>query len=160
MGATLRRKRETVMKPFSILLIRLLGLYLFLKTLFSILPVLLGPTAGELWSDEMLPILVAMVMVPMLGGVLLWCFAGHLAGRPHGDGEVRVKDDDLVRAGTFLIGVYLVVRHVGVLVGVYSTSGAVAYDALVVVVAGLGMMLGRGALVVFYRRVKYMGADR
>ncbi len=168
MGATLRRKRETVMKPFSILLIRLLGLYLFLKTLFSILPVLLGPTAGELWSDEMLPILVAMVMVPMLGGVLLWCFAGHLAGRLHGDGdgdgdgdgEVRVKDDDLVRAGTFLIGVYLVVRHVGVLVGVYSTSGAVAYDALVVVVAGLGMMLGRGALVVFYRRVKYMGADR
>ncbi|MCE9663864.1 hypothetical protein LY622_10455 [Halomonas sp. M5N1S17] len=65
-----------------------------------------------------------------------------------------------MRAGTFLIGVYLVVRHVGVLVGVYSTSGTVAYDALVVVVAGLGMMLGGGPLVVFYRRVKYMGADR
>ncbi|MCE9682762.1 hypothetical protein [Halomonas alkalisoli] len=150
------------MKPFSILLIRVLGLYLFLKTLFSVLPALLGPMGSEFWSGAVLPMLIATVAVPMLGGVLLWCFAGRLAGRLHGDGdgEVRVKDDDLVRAGTFLIGVYLVVRHVGVLVGVYSTSGTVSYDALVVVVAGLGMMLGGGALVVFYRRVKYMGADR
>lgn len=37
------------MKPFSILLIRLLGLYLFLETLFSVVPVLalLGPNAAE-----------------------------------------------------------------------------------------------------------------
>jgi hypothetical protein len=152
------------MKPFSILLIRLLGLYLFLSTLFSVLPALLGPSAGELWSAELLPVLLATVGVPMVGGALLWCFAGHLAGRLHGDDDeepgVRVRDDDLVHAGTFLIGVYLVVRHIGMLVGVYSSSGAVAYDALVVVVAGLGMMLGGGALTVLYRRVKYLGVDR
>ncbi|MFY0990065.1 hypothetical protein [Halomonas sp. C05BenzN] len=149
------------MKPFSVLMIRLLGLYLFLETLFSVLPALLGPTAGELWSGEVLPILIATVAVPMLGGVLLWCSAGRLADRLHGDGEaeVRVKDDDLVRAGTFLIGVYLVVRHVGVLVGVYSASGAVAYDALVVVVAGIGMMLGGRCLVALYRRARTFGLD-
>ncbi|MBE0490195.1 MAG: hypothetical protein IBX53_14065, partial [Halomonas sp.] len=64
------------MKPFSILLIRLLGLYLFMKTLFSVLPALLGPNVGEFWSGELLPVLVATVAVPMVGGVLLWCFAG------------------------------------------------------------------------------------
>lgn len=150
------------MKPFSILLIRVLGLYLFLKTLFSVLPALAGPMGSEFWSAALLPMLIATVAVPMVGGVLLWCFAGRLAGRLHGDADAGVDatDNDLVRAGTFLIGVYLVVRHVGVLVGVYSTSGAVAYDALVVVVAGLGMMLGGGYLAALYQRLKYFGADR
>ncbi|WP_010629396.1 hypothetical protein [Halomonas sp. KM-1] len=56
------------MKPFSILMIRLLGLYLFLKTLFSVLPALFIPNVGEFWTGEMLPALIATVMVPMLGG--------------------------------------------------------------------------------------------
>ncbi|MDI5892327.1 hypothetical protein [Halomonas rhizosphaerae] len=150
------------MKPFSILLIRLLGLYLFLNTLFSLLPALLGPNVGERWYGELLPVLVATVAVPMVGGVLLWCFAGRLAGKLHGEVEEagRVKDDDLVRAGTFLIGFTLVVRHVGMLVAAYSAAGAVAYDALFVVAAGLGMMLGGGTLLALYRRIKYLGLDR
>lgn len=159
------------MKPFSILLIRLLGLYLFLKTLFSVLPALLGPNAGELWSADLLPVFLATVGVPVVGGVLLWCLAGRLAERLHDgkaawrsgadeEADVRVRDDDLVRAGTFLIGIYLVVHHIGMLVGVYSATGAVAYDALVVVVAGLGMMLGGGGIAAVYRRVKYFGDRR
>lgn len=97
---------------------------------------------------------------------MLWCFAGRLAERLHGAGgvdekaDVRVGDDDLVRAGTFLIGTYLVVRHIGMLVGVYSSSGAVAYDALVVVGAGLCMMLGGGSLAALYRRAKHLGVGR
>ncbi|MBD3896088.1 hypothetical protein IEI94_09520 [Halomonas sp. ML-15] len=150
------------MKPFSILLIRLLGLYIFLQTLFAFLPALLAPNAAEFWSGEVLPIAVATVVVPMLGGVLLWCFAARLAGRLHGDagGDVQVKDDDLVRAGTFLIGVYLLVRYIGMLVGAYVSTGSIAYDALIAVVAGLGMILGGGFLTTLYRRVKYYGADR
>ncbi|MCE0733638.1 hypothetical protein LWH48_12695 [Halomonas sp. G15] len=152
------------MKPFSILLIRLLGLYLFLKTLFSVLPALLGPNVGEFWSAELLPVLISTVAVPMVGGVLLWCFAGRLAERLHGgveaDAGARIADEALVRAGTFLIGVYLVMRHVGMLVAAYTGAGAVAYDALVVVVLGLGMMLGNGGIAVLYRRIKYLGVDR
>ncbi|MDZ7852087.1 MAG: hypothetical protein U5L98_05385 [Halomonas sp.] len=156
------------MKPFSILLIRLLGLYLFLETLFSVVPALalLGSNAAEPEVGKLLLMYLATVAVPMLGGVLLWCFAGRLADRLHGsreaDGEsgARIRDDDLVRAGTFLIGVTLVVRHVGVLVAAYSGVGVIAYDALVVVVAGLGMMLGGGALAALYRRVKYLGMAR
>ncbi|PRY73671.1 hypothetical protein [Halomonas ventosae] len=152
------------MKPFSILLIRLLGLYLVLKTLFSVVPALalLGPNAAEPGVGKLLLIYLATVGVPMLGGVLLWCFAGRLAARLHGEVEeaARVRDDDLVRAGTFLIGVYLVVRHVGMLVAAYTGAGAVAYDALFVVVAGFGMMLGGRAMVALYRRARTFGADR
>ncbi|MDY7116816.1 hypothetical protein RAN53_10690 [Halomonas sp. SSL-5] len=154
------------MKPFSILLIRLLGLYLFLETLFAVVPALalLGPNAAEPGVGKLLLIYVATVGVPMLGGVLLWCFAGRLAERLHGgveaDAGARVADEDLVRAGTFLIGVYLMVRHLGMLVAAYTGAGAVAYDALVVVVAGLGMMLGGGGITALYRRIKYLGLDR
>ncbi|MDW7748762.1 hypothetical protein [Halomonas sp.] len=154
------------MKPFSILLIRLLGLYLFLKTLFAVVPALalLGPNAAEPGVGRLLLIYVATVGGPMLGGVLLWCFAGRLAERLHGgveaDAGARIADEDLVRAGTFLIGVYLVVRHVGMLVAAYTGAGAVAYDALFVVLAGLGMMLGGGSLLALYRRLKYLGVDR
>ncbi|NWN83491.1 MAG: hypothetical protein HLX48_10970 [Halomonas sp.] len=155
------------MKPFSILLIRLLGLYLFLKTLLAILPALLGSNAAELWSGELLPVLLATVGVPAVGGLLLWCFAGRLASRLHGGGDgdgdgndgakvdAHIRDDDLVRAGTFLIGVYLLVRHTGTLVGMYATSGGVAYGDLIVVVASLGMILGGRKLAVVYRRIKY-----
>jgi len=149
------------MKPFSILLIRLLGLYLFLETLFSVVPALalLGSNAAEPGVGKLLLMYLAIVAVPMVGGWLLWCFAGRLADKLHGEvvEEGRVTDDDLVRAGTFLIGVYLMVRHVGVLVAAYSGAGVVAYDALFVVVAGLGMMLGGGALAALYRRIKYLG---
>ncbi|MDR5906989.1 hypothetical protein [Franzmannia qiaohouensis] len=150
------------MKPFSILLIRLLGLYLFLKTLFSVLPALISPMGSSYWSAEVFPMLMATVAVPMVGGVLLWCFAGRLAGRLHGDSDAGVDatDVDLVRAGTFLIGVYLLVRYVSMLVGVYVSSGDLAYDALVAVAAGIGMMLGGSYLVALYCRVKYFGADR
>lgn len=149
------------MKPFSILLIRVLGLYLFLSILFSVIPVFFGPNTREFWSDELLPVLLATVVVPMVGSVLLWCFADRLASRLHGDVEanIRVKDDDLVRAGTFLIGVYLVVRHIGLLVGEYTSFGTVAYGALVVVIAGLCMMLGGRFLVALYRKVKYFGVE-
>nr|WP_298249758.1 hypothetical protein [uncultured Halomonas sp.] len=153
------------MKPFSILLIRLLGLYLLLKTLLAILPALLGSNAAELWSGELLPVLLATVGVPAVGGLLLWCFAGRLASRLHGDGDgdgndgaeagAHIRDDDLVRAGTFLIGVYLLVRHTGTLVGMYATSGGVAYGDLIVVVASLGMILGGRKLAEVYRRIKY-----
>ncbi|MCA1771073.1 MAG: hypothetical protein LC652_14415 [Halomonas sp.] len=139
------------MKPFSILLIRLLGLYLFLETLFSVVPALalLGPNAAEPGLGKLLLVYLAIVAVPMVAGTLLWCFAARLADRLHGCGgaddesDARIRDDDLMRAGTFLIGVTLVVRHVGVLVAAYSGAGVFAYDALVVVVAGLGMMLLR-----------------
>lgn len=66
----------------------------------------------------------------------------------------------LVRAGTLLIGLYLMVRHVGMLVAAYSATGGVAYEALFVVAAGHGMMLGGRPIVALYRSAKTFGGDR
>ncbi|MCA1771069.1 MAG: hypothetical protein LC652_14395, partial [Halomonas sp.] len=83
------------MKPFSILLIRLLGLYLFLKTLFSVVPALalLGPNAAEPGLGKLLLVYLAIVAVPMVAGMLLWCFAARLADRLHGCGGADDESD-------------------------------------------------------------------
>ena len=150
------------MKPFSILLIRVLGLYLFLSTLFSVMPVLLGSNASELWSGELLPVFLATTVVPMVGGVLLWCFAGRLAERLHGEIEAgaRVGEDGLVRAGTFLIGVYLLVRHFAIVVGSYASEGMIAYESLIVAVLSLCMLLGTRLLGTLYSRLKTLGLEK
>ena len=59
------------MKPFSILLIKLLGLYLGLSALFSMVPLLLSPDFNEVWTGEWFPFLIATLALPMVGGIAL-----------------------------------------------------------------------------------------
>lgn len=150
------------MKAFSILLIRVMALFLFLRTLFSVLPALLAPDLKEIWSAEMLPALIATVVVPIAGGLVLWFAAPSLAGRIHveADSGVNASDDELVRAGTFLIGVYLLVRHIGMLIGSYASSGAISPEPVIVIAASLAMILGAGFFGTMYAKIKYFGAEK
>jgi len=149
------------MKPFSIILIKLLGLYLALKTLFSVLPAIYNPNFHEVFSSEWLPVLIASAVVPIVGGVILWFSAAFLANKIHGDDQAKVDstDDDLVRAGTFLIGVFLLVQHLGILVGRYTSSGDVAYGSILVLVASLFMVFDAGFFGILYKRAKYFGSN-
>ena len=134
------------MKPFSIILIKILGLYLALRTLFSVIPAVFSPNLHEVLSSEWIPIFIASVLVPIVGGTALWFSAGALANKIHDGNEAKVNstDDDLVRAGTFLIGIFLLVQHIGIVVGRYTSSGDVAYGSLLVLVVGLFMVFGTG----------------
>lgn len=147
------------MKPFSIILIKILGLYLALRTLFSVIPAVFSPNLHEVLSSEWIPIFIASVLVPIVGGTALWFSAGALANKIHDGNEAKVNstDDDLVRAGTFLIGIFLLVQHIGIVVGRYTSSGDVAYGSLLVLVVGLFMVFGTGFFSVLYNRVKYFG---
>ncbi|MDX3774996.1 hypothetical protein QE250_12805 [Chromatiaceae bacterium AAb-1] len=149
------------MKPFSILLIKVLGLYLGLGTLFSVIPVLFNSNFHEVWSSEWLPILIVTVLVPIVGGAVLWFSAGALANRIHGGAEsgVNINDADLVRAGTFLIGAYLLVQHTGILVNRYVSTSDIAYGSLLVVVLSLFMVVGTGFIGTLYKKAKYFGSN-
>lgn len=147
------------MKPFSILLIKLLGLYLGLNALVSMLPLLLSPNFNELWSGEWLPLLIATLGLPMVGGVALWFMANTIANKLHAEtaSTLSVKDDDMVRAGTFLIGIYLFVLHIGIVISRYSAAVDIAYGSLFVVVLSLVMLLGTGVFARLYLWAKYLG---
>lgn|SRR5690554_3690181 len=149
------------MKPFSILLIKILGLYLALKTLFSVIPAIFSPNFHEVLSSEWIPILIASVVIPIIGGAVLWFTASALAEKIHGGNEAKINstDDELVRAGTFLIGVFLLIQHIGILVGRYTTSGDIAYGSVVVLAASILMVFGTGIFGTLYNRVKYFGSN-
>lgn len=150
------------MKPFSILLIKLLGLYLGLNALFSMLPLLLNPNVNEVWTGEWLPFLVITLAVPMVGGMALWFLATTLASKLHGEttSTLSVKDEDMVRAGMFLIGIYLFMQHISIVISRYTAAGDIAYGSLLVVVLSLVMLLGTGVFTRVYLWAKYLGANR
>ena len=65
------------------------------------------------------------------------------------------SETGLVRAGSFLIGVYLFVQHLGTVISQWAWGGIVAYGSLAVVVLSIGLMLGTRFLGKLYRRLKY-----
>lgn len=146
------------MKPFSVLLIRLLAVYLAINPLLSVSPLLFSPSF-DAERIQWLPGLVATTVIPIIAGVALWCFAGTLANKIHGSGRAEpalsVSEAGLVRAGSFLIGVYLFVQHLGTAISQWAWGGLVAYGSLTVIILSIGLMLGTRFLGKLYKRLKY-----
>ncbi|MFN3881091.1 MAG: hypothetical protein ACK4L8_06655 [Nitrincola lacisaponensis] len=147
------------MKPFSTLLIKLLGLYLGLNPLLAVTPLLFSANVNELWTDEWRPVFIATLAIPMIAGLLLWYFASAIASRLHDDTATTpaIHDDDLVRAGSFLIGMYLFIQHLGLVINRYTTTGELSYGSLLVVILSILILLGQNGLLRIYRWVKYLG---
>ena len=88
--------------------------------------------------------------------------ANTLANKLHGEtaSTLNVKDDDIVTAGTFLIGIYLFVQHIGLVISRYTAAGDIAYGSLFVVVLSLVMLLGTGVFARLYQWAKYLGTNK
>lgn len=104
------------MKPLAILLVRLLAVYIAINPLISLSPLLFSPNF-EAELTHWLPGLAATVVIPVIVGIALWFYAGLLAHKIHDsdstNSALSISETGLVRAGGFLIGVYLFVQHLG-----------------------------------------------
>lgn len=149
------------MRPFSILLIRILAIYLVLNPLLAVLPILFSPGSAEL-VDEWVPFMVAGVLMPMGAGLLLWFFASALAKKIHGgtdpESGVTLSETGLVRAGSFLIGVYLFIQHIGIVFSQYMSVGFIAYGSLIVIALSVYLIVGVGSIGMLYKKIKYAGS--
>lgn len=150
------------MRPFSILLIRILAIYLVLNPLLAVLPTIFSPGSAEL-VDEWLLFLVAGVLIPLGAGLLLWLFAGALAKKIHGDAVpesgLTLSETGLVRAGSFLIGVYLFIQHMGIVLSQYASVGLIAYGSLIVIGLSVCLIVGANAIGKLYKKIKYAGSS-
>lgn len=149
------------MRAFSILLIRILAIYLVLNPLLAVLPILFSPGSAEL-VDEWLPFMVAGVLMPLGAGLLLSFFAGALAKKIHSDTDpestLTVSETGLVRAGSFLIGVYLFIQHMSIVLSQYMSVGLIAYGSLIVIVLSVCLIVGANGLGKLYTKIKYAGS--
>ncbi|WP_172118296.1 hypothetical protein [Halomonas hibernica] len=143
------------MKPFSILLIRLLAIYLAITPLLSVSPLLFSP-GYDAELAQWLPWLAATAVIPIIAGIVLWFSAVTLANKFLGDEPaLTISEEGLVRAGSFLIGVYLFVQHLSTAISQWVWGGIVAYGSLAAVVLSIGLIVGARFLAKLYRRLKY-----
>ncbi|TVP42748.1 MAG: hypothetical protein EA345_18460 [Halomonas sp.] len=148
------------MRPFSILLIRVLAIYLVLNPLLAVLPIIFTPGSAEL-IDEWLPFMMASVLIPLGAGLLLWLFAGALAKKIHGNTDpesgLTLSEAGLVRAGSFLIGIYLFIQHLGIVISQYASVGLIAYGSLIVIALSVCLIAGANMMGKLYKKIKYAG---
>ncbi|MDQ7730608.1 hypothetical protein [Halomonas sp. SpR8] len=99
----------------------------------------------------------------MAAGVVLWFSARALANKIHAgsvvDPSVNISEAGLVRAGSFLIGVYLFVQHLGTTISQWAWGGIIAYGSLSVLVISVGLIVGANFMGKLYKKIKYAGVD-
>ena len=157
---TILTLKTEAMNAFSILLIRVLAIYLVLNPLLSMSPFLFSLGSDES-LNEWLPVLIAGVLIPMVAGVVLWLSARALANKIHAgarqEPSVAISEEGLVRAGSFLIGVYLFVQHAGTVISQWAWGGILAYGSMFVLLVSVGLIVGANSMGQLYRRIKYAG---
>ena len=105
------------MKHLSIIAIRVLAVYLVASGLNVALPLFL---VSESWADPKdIPTLVSLgyIGAPVIVGLLLWFLAPKLSSKVPSESTEPLNENGLVSAGSFLIGVYLFVKHLGITIG-------------------------------------------
>ncbi|MFG6667543.1 hypothetical protein ACGK9R_10580 [Halomonas sp. HNIBRBA4712] len=144
------------MHAFSIISMRLLAVYLVLSPLMALgstLPAFFE-TPDELERWRML--FTASLLVPLILGALLWFKAPGLARKLHRNepADTAVTETGLVRAGSFLIGIYLIAQHLGGVISRWHWGGGLDAGSLVALAMGLLLMLGAKAMAKLFDRFR------
>lgn len=127
------------MKSFSILAIKILALYLVLTTLYSFLPVVFSGSLKTFLTPELVIVLSATIILPIIGGLILWKKAEFITDKIHKD-EVSVKisaGNEIVSAGLFLVGITLLISHIGIFINHYLSINQINYGSLFIIAVSL-----------------------
>ncbi|UJF20455.1 hypothetical protein [Shewanella sp. OMA3-2] len=127
------------MKSFSILLIKILALYLALTTLYSFLPVVFSGNVNSLFPPKLLAVVSATVLLPIISGIALWKYAECIADKIYtNEPELnKCTDVEIVSAGLFLIGISLLIKHIGIFLNHYLSMGQINYGSIFVILISI-----------------------
>ena len=127
------------MKSFSILAIKILALYLVLTTLYSFLPVVFSGNINSILTPKLLVILSATIILPIIGGVILWNKAVFIANKIHkGEASLtKASDNEIVSAGLFLVGITLLIRHTGIFINHFLSMNQINYGSIFIIAVSL-----------------------
>ena len=94
-------------------MLKILALYLALNTLYSFIPVFFSGNISNLLTPEILVVLLATIIIPIVSGCLLWKYAELIANKIHKAEPTTptVIGHDVVSAGLFLIGITLLIKQ-------------------------------------------------
>ena len=150
------------MKIFSIICIRTFSLYLIVSSTYLLGPVFFYPQNGFIQSPEFTVSLIASAIIPALCGILLWILSPRIANLMHKsdvENETPINDLGLVRAGTFLLGLYYIIRMSGIFITSLVINHRVDINSTVLLIFAVILVIGNGLFVGLYKKLKYFGKN-
>ncbi len=148
------------MKPLFIVAIRILAVYLVASSMNNAFPIFFMTESTNSLSDLRFMVVFGYFVFPMLVGIGLWHFAPSVASKACEVESLNGSptEQDLVRASSFLIGIFWAVRSTGFLLGELSARGSVNYGQLAVFGLSVFLIVGCGFVTKIFERVRAYGA--
>ena len=163
-----------MINAISVVMVRILAVYILYQALLPMTIVVLAAFSyGEAFQDlyGTLGLAFGLHIGLLMTGLAVWFLAPRIARRLRGDFEEPSEDkfgpEELVGAGTFLIGLFLVAYHLpdvvisGVLIAMLEDTGTGLISqsttlarTVVFTVAGAAMMIGSNSVVRLFRWVR------
>ena len=127
------------MKSFSILAIKILALYLVLTTLYSFLPVVFSGNINSILTPKLMVVLSATILLTIIGGTILWNKAEFIANKIHKEeaSMPKTSDNEIVSAGLFLVGITLLIRHIGIFINHFLSMNQINYGSIFIITISL-----------------------
>jgi len=152
------------MKHLSIIAIRVLSVYLVASALNAGLPLFLMPESWGLTEGIPTFVLVGYIGLPIIIGFLLWFLAPRLSSKVPSENKEPLTENGLVSAGSFLIGVYLFVKHLGITIGQLHVISNREFQldhfnwtSPVILGFSLFLIVGSKYIVLLFRKFRYFG---
>jgi len=150
------------MKPFTVILVRVLAIYLLARSFQLGLPFYLETDSLEVIINSSSHMLAyfGYMGVPAVTGLVLWFIAPVLASRIIDDehsNEVP-NEQGLVSAGSFLIGIYWAVYSINDIASRYS-YGKIEFGTFVVLGISVCLILGCRHVARFFKRLRTYGTN-
>ncbi len=154
--------------PVTIIVIRILAIYLFARSMMDMMPLTL---ASAFWESTNLSIADLFLLIFWLStslfGIVLWILAPGLARRlvPESrSSETRssqaLTETGFIRAGTFLIGIYWFLGSAAIFFGQLLGGGGINYGYAIVLLVSIFLVLQGNRVVQLYSKMKTFGSDR
>jgi hypothetical protein len=145
------------MISLSIVSIRVLAIYLIVNSLNVAIPILSLPEAMGSIAEIKYPVWVGYVFIPMLTGTALWFLSPAISKRLSSEDQLSnfdLQESTLVRAGSFLMGIYYFVDAVPVIITTYYGRQAIAKEMIGTALISCCLIFGSKFIGSIYRKIQ------
>lgn len=144
------------MKPLTIILIRVLAVYFIAQSFWWGMPVIFSSGGWESIAAEDVITVAKYMGAPVVVGVILWFSAPAIASRATLEEKAPQipNEQDLVGAGTFLIGIYWAVHAITNFVTIYTLNGSIHYGSVASLIIATLLILGSHFISVIFTKLR------
>jgi len=116
---------------------------------------MLSGNLNSLFTPELIALITATIILPIVAGFALWRYAPLIAQRidPQVSVPLTINDKGMIGAGLFVIGVLLAIHHTGILINGYIMFSEINVGSLFVLIVSLLLIFRSHLFINLYKQV-------